>query len=158
MQKLLNNIGLAPRFGFNHLSAADARAQAPLALYITRGLTVYFLPTPPQGTCVYFLVSELLNPRYLLFCLLITEAWNFLSPKKSLFTPLSPGGCICPNHSLFLHEHNTLIRKAQEVVSQTLFQPVAKSIHNGRVPDTRKGNTQNLKNQTQHSVPSPVSQ
>lgn len=74
MQKLLNSTGPAARFAFNHVSTADAMPQAPLALYITRGLTVYFLPTPPQGTCVYFMVSELLNPHYLLFCLLVTEA------------------------------------------------------------------------------------
>lgn len=74
MQKLLNSTGLVPRFGYSHLSTADAVAQAPLALYITRALTVYSLPIPPQGTYVYFLESELLNPHYLLFCLLITEA------------------------------------------------------------------------------------
>lgn len=73
MQKLLNSTKFVARFGFNHLSIADSMAQAPIS-YMTRGITVHFLLTPPQGTCVYFLVSELLKPHYLLFCLLIPEA------------------------------------------------------------------------------------
>lgn len=74
MQKLMSSTEAAARFGFNHLSIADSMTKAPLSLHMTRGLTVHFLSTSPQGTCVYFLVSELLKPHYLLFCLLIPEA------------------------------------------------------------------------------------